>query len=73
MLTAAAGDRGVAALAVIERSGADPQTYWVPESDQEPAFLAYSITKVFTAALILELCEERRLGLRPHRADARYQ
>ena len=30
---------------------------------EEPAFLAYSITKTFTAVLILELCEERRLSL----------
>ena len=63
VLTAATGGRGVAALAVIERAGAEPRAYWVPESDQEPAFLAYSITKTFTAALILKLCEEGRLGL----------
>jgi D-alanyl-D-alanine carboxypeptidase len=63
MLAAAARGRGVASVAVIERAGAEPHAYWVPESDQEPAFLAYSITKTFTAALILKLCEEGQLRL----------
>ena len=63
LLTAAAADRGVAAVAVIESAGAAPRAYWTPDLDQEPAFLAYSITKTFTAALILELCEQRRLSL----------
>ena len=62
-LLAAARGRGVASVAVIERAGAQPQAYWVPESDQEPAFLAYSITKTFTAVLILTLCEEGQLRL----------
>lgn len=63
ILAAAARDRGFASVAVIERAGAAPQAYWVPESDQEPAFLAYSITKTFTAALILTLCEAQQLSL----------
>ncbi|MBL0937643.1 MAG: beta-lactamase family protein [Gemmatimonadaceae bacterium] len=63
MLAAAAKERGAASVAIIEKAGAEPQAYWVPESDLEPAFLAYSITKTFTAVLILRLCEERRLGL----------
>ncbi len=63
MLTAAARGRGAASLAVIERTGANAHACWVPESDQEPAFLAYSITKTFTAVLILELCEEGQLSL----------
>jgi D-alanyl-D-alanine carboxypeptidase len=50
-------------VAVIERSGANAHAYWVPDSIQEPAFLAYSITKTFTAVLILELCEEGQLSL----------
>jgi D-alanyl-D-alanine carboxypeptidase len=50
-------------VAVIERAGAEPCASWVPTSAQEPAFLAYSITKTFTAALILELCEHAQLGL----------
>ena len=63
MLTAAAADRGVASLAVIERSGTEPHACWVPESEEEPAFLAYSITKTFTAALILQLRDEKRIAL----------
>lgn len=63
VLKAAANGRGVASVAVMERAGAEPLACWVPESDQEPAFLAYSITKTFTAVLILELCEARRLSL----------
>ena len=63
ILAAATGGRGVASVAVLERGGAEPQACWVPESDREPAFLAYSITKTFTAALILTLCEEGQLGL----------
>lgn len=63
LLATAARGRGVAALAVIEGPGAEPHAWWVPEADQEPAFLAYSITKIFTAALILKLCENGRLDL----------
>ncbi|MFL5562677.1 MAG: serine hydrolase domain-containing protein [Gemmatimonadaceae bacterium] len=63
VLTTAARGRGVAALAVIERAGTEPRAYWVPRLAQEPAFLAYSITKTFTATLILALCEEGRLSL----------
>jgi len=62
-LSAAAGQRGTASLAVIEHSGAAPLACWVPQSDEEPAYLAYSITKTFTAALILQLCDEHRLTL----------
>jgi len=63
VLTAAARGRGVASVAVIQRAGAAAHASWVPESEQEPAFLAYSITKTFTAALILKLCEEGQLRL----------
>ncbi|MEO6878249.1 MAG: serine hydrolase domain-containing protein [Gemmatimonadaceae bacterium] len=63
MLAAAVRGRGVASVAVIDRAGAEPQVYWVPTSDREPAFLAYSITKTFTAALLLALCEEGVLSL----------
>jgi D-alanyl-D-alanine carboxypeptidase len=65
MLEAARG-RGVASVAsvaVIERAGAEPYASWVPESHEEPVFLAYSITKTFTAVLILILCERGRLRL----------
>jgi D-alanyl-D-alanine carboxypeptidase len=63
VLTAAARGRGVASVSVIERAGAEPRAFWVPESADEPTFLAYSITKTFTASLVLKLCEEGRLGL----------
>src|SRR5947209_12537275 len=63
MLMAAARGRGVASVSVIERAGTAPHTFWDPESADEPAFLAYSITKAFTASLVLKLCEEGRLSL----------
>jgi len=63
VLTAAAKGRGVASVSVIECGGAEPYAFWVPESVDGPAFLAYSITKTFTASLILQLCEEGRLDL----------
>jgi D-alanyl-D-alanine carboxypeptidase len=63
VLVAAARDRGAASVSVVARSGAEPETLWVPESVTEPAFLAYSITKTFTSALVLMLCEEQRLQL----------
>lgn len=63
MLAAAAKKRGFASVAIIERPGAEPRSCWVPQSDLEPAFLAYSITKTFTAVLVLELCEEGQLNL----------
>jgi D-alanyl-D-alanine carboxypeptidase len=54
----------VAGVAVAVRGEAQPEAVWVPSSDQEePAFLAYSITKTFTAVLFLLLQEEGRLTL----------
>jgi D-alanyl-D-alanine carboxypeptidase len=63
VLLAAARGRGAASVSVIPRPGVEPETFWVPESAIEPAFLAYSVTKTFTASLILMLCEEQRLRL----------
>src|SRR5512143_1065354 len=63
VLASAARGRGVAALAIIDRPGDEPHAHWIPSSVQEPAVLAYSITKTFTAALILQLCEDGRLTL----------
>src|SRR4030095_10521137 len=63
VLVAATRDRGVAGVSVIERAGAEPHAFWVPEAADEPVFLAYSITKTFTATLILKLCEEGELSL----------
>lgn len=63
VLVAAARGRGVAGVSVIERAGGEPHAFWVPESAEEPMFLAFSITKTFTAALVLKLCEEGQLSL----------
>jgi D-alanyl-D-alanine carboxypeptidase len=48
---------------VIERAGAAPARCWLPGGPEEPAFLAYSITKTFTAVVILALEESGRLDL----------
>ena len=63
LLTAAVRGRGAASVAVVDRPGGGPTATWVPESAEEPAFLAYSITKTFTATVILQTCEEGRLNL----------
>lgn len=62
-LTAESGDRGVAGLSVVGRAGAEPHSFWTPEGDEEPAFLVYSVTKTFTAVLVLNLAEEGALDL----------
>lgn len=62
LLTTAAR-RGAVSASVIVHAGAEPQTSGVTESGDEPAFLAYSITKTFIAALVLRLCEEGRMRL----------
>jgi len=63
LLTAAAAGRGVASASLVPRTGAEPETVWLPASSDEPAFLAYSITKIFLAVVVLQLCEEGRMGL----------
>src|SRR4051812_33101556 len=63
MLGAAAKGGVVAGVSVIANPGAAPQSSWVPAAHDEPAFLAYSITKTFTAAVVLKLCERGRLRL----------
>jgi len=63
VLTAAARGRGVAGVSVIERARSEPHAFWVPEATDEPVFLAYSITKTFTASLVLKLCDEGKLSL----------
>ena len=56
--------RGVAGIAMISRAGARPEVAWLPASaPDEPAYLAYSITKTFTATLLLRLRDEQRLTL----------
>jgi D-alanyl-D-alanine carboxypeptidase len=54
---------GVVAASVIMRPEAAPQTIWRPPGNAEPLFLAYSITKLYTAAIVFRLCEEGRLSL----------
>jgi len=63
VLLAAARGQGVASVSVIATPGAEPESFWIPESAMEPTFLAYSITKTFTASLVLLLCEEQALHL----------
>jgi D-alanyl-D-alanine carboxypeptidase len=54
----------VVGMAVAQGSGDRIETAWRPASlAQEPSFLAYSITKTFTAALVMLLHEEGRLSL----------
>ena len=62
LLTTAAA-RGAVSASVIVRAGAEPQTSGPAALGDEPAFLAYSITKTFIAALVLRLCEEGRMRL----------
>lgn len=58
------GGRGSAALAVIPGGGATANTVWTPaDVAEEPAFLAYSITKSFTAAAFLLFQEQGLLSL----------
>jgi D-alanyl-D-alanine carboxypeptidase len=60
----AANGRGTVGLAVIGGPGEALEAVWVPASASEaPAFLTYSITKTFTAALMLGLCDEGRVSL----------
>ena len=74
-LTVPAGH--TAGVSAVAQKGAEPQAFWVPESEEEPLFLAYSITKTLIATLVLKLCEEGRLTLDdrlakwfPHIAEA---
>src|SRR5215470_13214978 len=56
--------RGAVGIAVVGAPGGAPEAVWLPPSTPaEPACLAYSITKTFTAALLLQLRDERRLTL----------
>jgi D-alanyl-D-alanine carboxypeptidase len=58
------GGRGAAGIAIATSAGAEPVTAWVTRAEaREPAYLAYSITKTFIAALVLSLRDERRLRL----------
>jgi D-alanyl-D-alanine carboxypeptidase len=57
-------DRGAAGIAIARGDPPEVCAAWLPASlDREPAFLIYSITKTFTAALALVLQEEGRVSL----------
>jgi len=53
----AVADRGVAGASVVLSPGAAPESRWLPNTDLEPLFLIYSVTKTFTATCVLQLCE----------------
>jgi D-alanyl-D-alanine carboxypeptidase len=56
--------RGAAGVAVIMEPAAQPEAVWVPPATHaEPGCLAFSVTKTFTAALLLQLRDENRLTL----------
>src|SRR3954468_16212406 len=61
MLAQAVDGRGVASISIIEAPGAAARTSWIPASPDEPRFLAYSITKTFTASIVLGLCDSEAL------------
>lgn len=57
-LEAAVQGQGVAGVALIDSRQPSPEVAWTPATlPVEPQFLAYSITKTFTAALCLRLQE----------------
>jgi D-alanyl-D-alanine carboxypeptidase len=53
----AVAGRGVAGASVVRSPGAAPESRWLPNVELEPLFLAYSITKTFAAACVLQLSE----------------
>jgi len=56
--------RGAAAIAVAEGGPPELRVAWVPHpGSEEPAFLAYSVTKTFLAVVALRLQEKGRLDL----------
>ena len=56
--------RGAAGIAAVMGATAEPEVVWVPASaHDEPGYLVYSITKTFTATLLLLLRDEGRLIL----------
>jgi len=63
-LELATQQQGIAAVALIDSQQPTPEVTWRPSTlSVEPHFLAYSITKTFSAVLFLRLQEERLLTL----------
>jgi D-alanyl-D-alanine carboxypeptidase len=64
LLRARLSERGAACIAVEGGASRGARPVWLPESHvQEPAFLAYSVTKTFIAVLVLLLEQQGRLRL----------
>ena len=64
MLNSRVSERGIAGLSVATENQTKTQTIWVPEAtNKEPGFLAYSLTKVFIAALVLLVREEGKVDI----------
>ncbi|HEY9801245.1 MAG TPA: serine hydrolase domain-containing protein [Leptolyngbyaceae cyanobacterium] len=64
ILNAQVQDRCVAGIAVALNLKSQPESVWYPASNpNEPVFLAYSITKTFSATVLLLLQENGQLSL----------
>ncbi|MEO8180880.1 MAG: serine hydrolase domain-containing protein [Deltaproteobacteria bacterium] len=63
ILEDAVADRGVAGASLVGGPNETAESCWVPSAEVEPAFLAFSITKTFTATCVLQLCEHGQLAL----------
>lgn len=64
VLHSIADTHSIVAIAATDAESTHPRAVWSPQAGhEEPAFLVYSITKTFTATLLLLLTEERRLSL----------
>ena len=64
VLAPVASGEAVLGLAAVLDHPSEPTAVWTPRAlEREPGFLAYSITKSFTAVLVLKLAEEGRLAL----------
>jgi D-alanyl-D-alanine carboxypeptidase len=63
-LAARLGGRGAGGIAVARGAAPELSVVWLPETlSEEPRFLIYSVTKLFTGSLALVLQEEGRLSL----------
>lgn len=58
-----AAGRGPAALAWVRGAEKEPVRAWTDGNETEPAFLAYSVTKIFTAVVLLALRDSGRVAL----------
>ncbi|BBD63336.1 hypothetical protein NIES2109_61860 (plasmid) [Nostoc sp. HK-01] len=64
ILNAQVQNRGIAGVAVALNPSTQPESVWYDSATvDEPIFLAYSITKTFSAAMLLLLQENGQLSL----------